>query len=385
MKEIIDLKTIKVIDDHCHYFLPKYEKKEFEKYWNLSRFTIESKHLKNYLGYRFVIRELGRLLFNNVEEDEKRILTERNKIYHEDPQYYIKRLFSDAGIEALLIDTGVPNKRNYGYTIELDDFSRMLPNDVAIGSVVRVEPIIDEIFDRSYQHFYQFIDAFESQLKDEIETKNAVALKTAIAYETGIKINNVDQSEAESAYTKYLKKREKSDEKTLRDFIVNLSLEKCIEYHIPMQIHTGIGDAPVLDLRCSNPTLLQDIFVNEKFRKVDFIILHGGYPFLAETASLVNMYPNVWVDISEMIPFASLGVKKNIGTLLEMAPITKILYGSDGYYIPEIYWFSAIFFKKEFAKFLEKLVSEKMISCDYGVYVAKRILSENAREVYKIK
>ena len=250
---------------------------------------------------------------------------------------------------------------------------------------MRVEPIIDEILQRSYQHFYQFIEAFESQLKDEIETKNAVALKTAIAYETGIQINNVDLSEAEAGYKKYQKKREKSDEKTIRDFIINFSLEKCAEYHIPMQIHTGIGDAPVLDLRCSNPILLQDLFNNEKFRNVDFIILHGGYPFLAETASLVNMYPNVWVDISEMIPFASLGIKRHISTLLEMAPITKILYGSDGYYIPEIYWFSAILFKKEFAKVLEQLVSEKMISYEYAIFVAKRILYENAMEVYKIK
>ena len=76
--------------------------------------------------------------------------------------------------------------------------------------------------------------------------------------------------------------------------------------------------------------------------------------------------------------------RQGIAELLEMAPITKIIYGSDCYHIPEIAWFSAVYFKKCLAKFLSELVSEEVISGDYAKFVATRILSENARELYNI-
>jgi len=67
-----------------------------------------------------------------------------------------------------------------------------------------------------------------------------------------------------------------------------------------------------------------------------------------------------------------------------MTPITKIMYGSDCYGIPEISWFSAIYCKKCLGKILKELVYDEVMCSDYSKFVAMRILGENARDLYKL-
>lgn len=382
----MNLSKYKVIDNHCHLFLPEKEIKSFEQYWTLSRLQIHSTHLRNLLNYRLVVRELGRLLLNNVEESEENILEARKKLYGNDPTGYIKMLFDDAVIETVLLDTGVPNLKNYGYTIPVELFGKLLPLNTITRCIVRVEPIIDGFFEKKDLTFHEFITSFEQELEENIQLQEAVALKTAISYETGIEIGRVTNQEASKAYTAFRKNRDphRNAEKQIRDYLFRASLEKCIQHDIPVQIHTGIGDAPVHDLRRANPLLLFQTLRDKHLQQAKIVLLHGGYPYLAETASLVNMYPNIWVDLSEMIPFASLGVIRRLYELFEMAPITKIVYGSDCYHIPEIAWFSAIYFKRCLGKVLSELVSERIVSSDYARFIAARILSENARELYKL-
>lgn len=389
----MDLSKDRVIDSHCHPFLPERETKRFEQYWSLSRYSwslsgsqIDPKHLKNMINYKLMLKELGRFLLGNSDETEGKIVATRKKLYSEDPAGYIKMLFKDAGIETVLLDTGVPNIENYGYTIPVEVFGKLIPSNIKKRCIVRIEPIIYGLFQKEDLVFDEFVTTFEQELEENIKAQQAVALKTTIAYNTGIEIEKVTRREASRAYAAYRKNKddERRVEKQIRDYLVLISLEKCIKHDIPMQVHTGVGDAPVHDLRGANPLLLFKIIGDEHFQQVKIVLVHGGYPYLAESGSLVNMYPNVWLDLSTVIPFASLGVARCLTELFEMAPITKIMYGSDCWNIPEISWFSAVYFKKSLGKILKELVHEDVISTDYAKFVATRILSENARELYKL-
>jgi len=382
----MNLSRYKVIDSHCHLLLPDKETKGFEKYWNLSRLQIDSRHLKSQLNYRLMLKELGKLLLGRSEEAEEKIVSARKKLYTDNPAAYIKMLFRAAGIEAILLDTGVPNIQTYGYTIPVDVFSKLIPSSTQIRCIVRVEPIIYRLFQERDHSFNEFVNIFEKELEENIKTQQAVALKTTIAYHTGIEIKKMTKQEASKAYSTYHKSKcsDRKAEKRIRDYLILISLEKCIQHDIPIQVHAGIGDAPVHDLLGANPLLLYQIISDGYFQKVKIVIEHGGYPYLAESGSLANMYPNVWVGLSSMIPFASPGVSRCLTELLEMAPVTKIMYGSDCYGVPEIFWFSSVYFKNCLGKVLKELVSEDMISHNYAKFVANRILSENARELYRL-
>jgi len=382
----MDLSRYKVIDGHCHLLLPEKESKRFEQYWNLSRLQIDSRHLKNQLNYKLMLKELGNLLLKNPEETEEKIVLTRNKLYRDDPAGYMKMLFGAAGIEGILLDTGVPNIETYGYTIPIEIFRKLIPSETKVRCIVRIEPIIHRLFQKKDLTFREFVAAFEQELDENIEAQQAVGLKTTIAYHTGIEIEKVTKQDASKAYSTHNKNKhhDKRAEKQVRDYLVLLSLERCIKLDIPIQIHTGIGDAPVHDLRSANPLLLFGILSDQYLQKVKVLIEHGGYPYLAESGSLANMYPNVWVGLSSMIAFASLGISRSLTELLEMTPVTKIIYGSDCYGVPEIFWFSSVYFKKCLGKVLEELISEDVISHDYAEFVATRILSENARELFKL-
>jgi predicted TIM-barrel fold metal-dependent hydrolase len=83
-----------------------------------------------------------------------------------------------------------------------------------------------------------------------------------------------------------------------------------------------------------------------------------------------------------MVPFASIGVEPKLLELMEMSPTNKILYGSDGYNIPELFWFSGIHFRKCLGRVLSRLAEDEVISLSYAHQVARGILSENSKALY---
>jgi predicted TIM-barrel fold metal-dependent hydrolase len=67
---------------------------------------------------------------------------------------------------------------------------------------------------------------------------------------------------------------------------------------VPVQIHTcGIGAfTPNFRCQAGNPILLEEVLV--KHPNLRLCIAHAGYPFLAETISIMVHYPQVYADIS---------------------------------------------------------------------------------------
>jgi len=161
-------------------------------------------------------------------------------------------------------------------------------------------------------------------------------------------------------------------------------IEKSIELDVPIQLHTGFGDAPLIDLRDANPLHFFEVISNEELSKAKLVLVHTGYPYVEEAGYLANNYPNVYVELSEMMPFVGLGMKEKVRQLLYMAPVTKILYGSDGYNIPEIFWIAAIWGKRAISEALQELVSSETIDEDYAYKAGSFILSENAIRLYNL-
>lgn len=379
----IDLSEFPIIDDHCHPFDPVRENQTFEQYWTLAMFPLDPIDMRNTLLYRLVLREMGRLLDLGPDAPEETIVEKRNATYRGDPKAYLDRLFRAAGIAGLLLDTGYPSEEFTGYSVDVDQFAALLPISTA-RIIVRIEPILFRLLKQELR-FAEFSTAFNETLEGEICKHRAVALKTVIAYPTGLQVQKISDADAARAYYGYLVDRaDKVAEKGLRDYLVLQTLEACLRHDIPLQLHTGVGDSPLLDLRLSNPLLLFDLIKDEHYRKAKIVLVHAGYPYAAESGFLANNYPNVYVDVSEMMPFASIGVEPKLLELMDMTPMTKLLYGSDGYNIPELFWFSGVYFKKVLARVLQKLVDDDVMDVNYALQVATWILSENARRLYRL-
>jgi predicted TIM-barrel fold metal-dependent hydrolase len=70
--------------------------------------------------------------------------------------------------------------------------------------------------------------------------------------------------------------------------------------------------------------------------------------------------------------------------VLELAPLSKIVYGSDGYTLPEINYTSAKLGKQALAKALDALVASGMLGERDAQAAAGMILAGNARELYRL-
>ena len=105
-----------------------------------------------------------------------------------------------------------------------------------------------------------------------------------------------------------------------------------------MQFHTGFGDSDA-DLRVANPIHLRAII--EAFPEVPLVLLHAGWPYYREMAHLAAIYPNVWADLSLAIPFATVGIPTMLRDMIGMAPVSKLLFATDAFTMPDIYWLAA--------------------------------------------
>ncbi|KAJ6913595.1 protein fluG [Populus alba x Populus x berolinensis] len=214
-----------------------------------------------------------------------------------------------------------------------------------------------------------------------------VGLKSIAAYRSGLEINtNVARKDAEKGLTEALRDGNPTRiaNKSFIDYIFTMSLEVSLSFDLPMQIHTGFGDKD-LDLRLSNPLHLRMLLEDERFSKCRVVLLHASYPFSKEASYLASVYPQVYLDFGLAIPKLSVqGMISSVKELLELAPIKKVMFSTDGYAFPETYYLGA----KKARECLFSVLRDACIDGDLtlaeAIEAAKDIFALNAIKFYKI-
>jgi predicted TIM-barrel fold metal-dependent hydrolase len=157
-----------------------------------------------------------------------------------------------------------------------------------------------------------------------------------------------------------------------------------MEFDVPMQVHTGMGDVDV-NLAACRPALLMELFRFPKFRACKVLLVHAGYPYHAEAGYMANVLPRVFCEVSEGIPFAAGAAYRIFSELLEMCPISKLLYGSDSFHVPELFFIGAKLAKNALSDALMGLVDRGFLSVADAKDAARLILSQNAARLYGIE
>ena len=387
---MLDLSEHSVVDSHCHPFLPERETDSFEQYLTIAFHPIPKEDMENTFLYRQTVRELSRVL--GVKGTHRQVVEERQRQYRQDPVEYTKLLFEDARIDTLLVDTGYPSEEFSGYSIDLKDFSKIVHCE--IKEIFRIDNVAYNLL-KERTPYDVSVEQFHEQLRNAVKN-GAVGLKSVIAYRTGLEIKRSTEDVVREAYGKILDDISSGsapmnvlsvrnrEVKTVFDQFVLLSVEESVRLDVPFQMHVGMGDAPFIDLRLANPILLHDFINDLSGKDAKIVLTHGGYPWIEEAGFLVNTYPNVFLDLSETIPFISIGIKNKLLNLFEMAPTNKLMYGSDGYNLPELHWISSILTKRALENALNPLVESKEIDEEWAQEIAVGFLSENTMRIYNL-
>jgi hypothetical protein len=168
--------------------------------------------------------------------------------------------------------------------------------------------------------------------------------------------------------------------KPLGDYLVWQAVEVAAAQDLPLQLHTGFGDSDA-DLRYANPLLLRLLIEQAR---IPLVLLHAGWPYYRELAHLAAIYGHVWLDLSLAIPFATSGIPAMLRDILGMAPFSKVLYATDAFTMPEIFWLAARWGRWGLGRVLAEFVAEGLLEAAEAWEAAEAILGGNARKLYAL-
>jgi predicted TIM-barrel fold metal-dependent hydrolase len=138
-----------------------------------------------------------------------------------------------------------------------------------------------------------------------------------------------------------------------------------------------------------NPLLLEPLFNDPRLRKTNFVLLHGGWPYVREIGALLQK-PNVYLDISsQSITITPRTQAEWLREWLELVP-EKVLFGTDGYPYsdalgwPESTWIASRDARQALGIALTGMVADGEISSTRALELARLVLRGNAETLYKL-
>ncbi|MCS7222456.1 MAG: amidohydrolase family protein [Anaerolineae bacterium] len=373
---MLDLRAIPIIEHHGHALARKAPDQavDYLRPFSESDDPVQlASHVSHTAFFRWALHRLAD--FFHCRPEIEAILQARATY---DPAELSRRFFAEARIEALLLDYGYRSDHN----LSLEEMR------AAVGC--RVEPILrlETLAERliiQHARLADFREAFATTV-ERARTDGHVALKSIIAYRSGLEIKPPSQEEVEHGFQRLRARAERGEpirlaDKPLCDELVLLALQIAQRQELPIQFHTGFGDRD-LDLRWASPLHLRWILESGRYRDVPIVLLHAGYPYVRDTAYLASIYPNVFVDVSLAIPLAGPDIVSVLTEIFGLAPYSKVMFSSDAHTLPEMYWLAAELGRRELARALAHLMEASWLTRAEAEEVAHRVLHDNAAQLY---
>lgn len=371
----MDLSSIPVIDVHCHAVSEEHALLESPEH--LAQLTSlgamgvrtwPADQATQRVFFRRLTKDLATFL--GCEATPEAVVAARN-VRAGKYATYICELLADANVELFLVDTGYPRG--------LAAITFFLGLGLPVRTIFRIEPLIADLC-QQHADLDGFLRAFQDECVRQVTHEGNVGFKSVIAYRTGLAIESVDRTRAEEAYPAFVA-GDRQAAKLVRDFLIAEVAEICLNLDVPLQLHTGLGDLGI-DLDLARPALLVPLL--RRYSRLKLVLVHGGYPWVEEAACLCHLYPYTYLDLSEWVPLAYPGLGRKVLEALNIAPVSRIVYGSDGFNVPELHWLAARLGREAVAFALETLVAEGALSDGEAEGIARMVLAENSRELYRL-
>jgi uncharacterized protein len=376
--EAVDLRHIPVVDNHCHGI---FRTQRFDELEGWRRAFTESAdpgmpqdHVAATAFYRRLIRALAG--FFGCEPHELAVLATRKE---RDTTGLAGALLRAANIETLLLDTGYPPPER---VMPRDELAKL--GDCRVEPVLRLETLMERLLSE-HSSLAEVKEALAAAL-DDVRGRGYVALKSIVAYRTGLDIREWTGEEAEDSLGEFRRSAGEGParlaHKPLLDTLLHAAFAEAARQEVPVQFHVGYGDADT-DLLLGNPLHLRAVLQRSEYRGMPVVLLHECYPYTREGGYLAAIYENAYLDLSYGIPFLGYGELLSFTReALGVAPISKLLYSSDGIGVPELHWMGAIDGRHVLGLALEELVAHDELSIPEAEAAGESILRGNAIRLY---
>ncbi len=383
----IDLGSVEIVDAHVHpYRLADLVTKGSEGFDTRAMFLGESFASSSKLDPSLwplvdeltdstlfgitLVRWLARHLA--CEPTRKAVAAARQSALEADAVGYTRGLMEEAGIGAVMSDEGYPQP-----PIPADEFAQTI--GVKVHRVARLEPWILAHREGSFDDLVQGV---ATEATEAAGDSNCVAYKSIVAYRTGLDVTDPSSSEAKAAFDAWREDRWRETRlhsKPVRDFLIRQALEIAKKHDRPFHFHCGGGD-PDINLAGATPQSIFPLLGDVQNQPV--VLVHSGYPWVREAAYIASVLPNVYLELSELIPWGWGQVEWALEMLVGTVPAAKLLYGSDEAGEPEAFWASALLARAALQRVLGGFVDRDYLSTEQAHRLGQLVLGDACRRLH---
>ena len=283
------------------------------------------------------------------------------------PAELARRFLAPTGTSRFCVDTGL---RPEGLTT---------PEQLAAFAgghgyhVVRLETVAETLAAEGVEPG-ELARRYPQRLAAAVAEVGAVGVKSIAAYRVGLDLDPTPPSPDEVAEA-----AAGWDGRRLADpVLTRMTLAAAVELGLPIQFHVGFGDS---DIRMAkvDPTLLTDWLHRHR---VPVMLLHC-WPYQRQAGWLASVHPHVYLDVGLAMHYV--GPTRAAAVLAEaaeLAPFGKLLYSSDAYGLPELYYLAALTFRGALGTLLAERVEAGEWSAADAPRIARLIGHGNAAAAY---
>lgn len=347
--------------------------KELEPFWEKTRFT----------GYGRSLTLAARDIYGveNISRDTIEELNNKFLAIRKSGCQYSEVLKKKSKIQFSILDTnGEYDKTFFKKAFRMDYYTR--PH--VSGGKFPVSPEKQ----MKIGTFTEYLEECRQEISAQVKS-GAVALKLAAAYNRPLNFAPCKIQEAEKIFYEYLSKglledpSQKELQNRFEDFMVHYILNEIKKYNLPVQVHTGLLEGNGNILSNSNPSLLNNLFL--QYPEIDFILMHIGYPYFGELGALAKMFSNVFIDMAWSHIISPNLARTALNEWLDLLPTNKIAaFGGDYLFADGVYAHQKMA-RKNVTCVLWQKIEEGILGMDDAKQIAKRLFIENPLEMFHLK
>jgi hypothetical protein len=238
----------------------------------------------------------------------------------------------------------------------------------------------------------EYLTHVVTPILEQQKAGGAVAEKFEVAYLRSFDFSDPPHPLVEKVYSKWVSGGvpDASEYKLLQDFLFRYIAMECGRLGMAVHLHAMAGAGGYFSIAGVNPLLLEPLFNDPRLRKTNFVLLHGGGPYVSEIGALLQK-PNVYLDISSqdlIIPPHTQAIW--LREWLEVQP-QKVLFGTDGYAYndqmdwPEATWIASRDAREALGISLTGMLRDHEISRERANEIARMVLCGNGEALYHFR